>query len=104
MSNDAIIQAENLTKKFGEKTAVDHISFSVAEGEIFGFLGPNGAGKTTTIRILTTLASVTEGKATVAGIDVSKHPAAVRSNIGVVPQQLTADNELKGNRESTAHC
>ena len=96
MSNNAIIQAEDLTKKFGEKTAVDHISFSVAEGEIFGFLGPNGAGKTTTIRMLTTLASVTEGKATVAGIDVSKHPAAVRSNIGVVPQQLTADNELKG--------
>lgn len=75
---------------------MDHVSFGVAEGEIFGFLGPNGAGKTTTIRMLTTLASVTEGKATVAGFDVSKHPAAVRSSIGVVPQQLTADNELKG--------
>ena len=96
MSNNAIIQAENLTKKFGDKIAVDHISFSVAEGEIFGFLGPNGAGKTTTIRILTTLASLTEGRATVAGIDVTKHPSKVRSNIGVVPQQLTADNELKG--------
>ncbi|MGA2874388.1 MAG: ATP-binding cassette domain-containing protein [Nitrososphaerales archaeon] len=96
MSNNAIIQAKNLTKKFGDKIAVDHISFSVAEGEIFGFLGPNGAGKTTTIRILTTLASLTEGSATVAGIDVTKHPSKVRSNIGVVPQQLTADNELKG--------
>jgi ABC-2 type transport system ATP-binding protein len=96
MSNNAIIQAENLTKKFGDKTAVDHISFSVAEGEIFGFLGPNGAGKTTTIRILTTLASLTEGRATVAGYDVSKHPGSVRANIGVVPQLLTADNELKG--------
>jgi ABC-2 type transport system ATP-binding protein len=96
MRSNAIVQAQNLTKKFGEKTAVDHISFSVAEGEIFGFLGPNGAGKTTTIRILTTLTSLTDGNATVAGYDVSKHPAEVRRSIGVVPQQLTADNELKG--------
>ncbi len=96
MSNTTVIQADNLTKKFGEKIAVNHISFSVTEGEIFGFLGPNGAGKTTTIRMLTTLASVSEGTATVAGHNVTKDPSAVRASIGVVPQQLTADNELKG--------
>jgi ABC-2 type transport system ATP-binding protein len=90
------IEAENLTKKFGDKIAVDHITFSVPNGEIFGFLGPNGAGKTTTIRILTTLNSITEGTATVAGFDVSKDPSTVRASIGVVPQQVTVDNELKG--------
>ena len=92
-----IIEAENLTKVYkGKVKAVDHISFYVEEGEIFGFLGPNGAGKTTTIKMLNTLASITEGKATVAGKDVSKDPAAVRDVIGVVPQELTADDELKG--------
>ncbi|MGA3110865.1 MAG: ATP-binding cassette domain-containing protein [Candidatus Bathyarchaeia archaeon] len=92
-----IIEAENLTKIY-KKTikAVDHISFSVEEGELFGFIGPNGAGKTTTIKMLTTLASVTDGKASVAGYDVCKNPADVRKNIGIVPQELTADDELKG--------
>ncbi|MGA3290322.1 MAG: ATP-binding cassette domain-containing protein [Candidatus Bathyarchaeia archaeon] len=92
-----IIEAENLTKTYKKTVkAVDHISFSVEEGELFGFLGPNGAGKTTTIKMLTTLASVTEGKALVAGYDVGKDPGAVRKNIGIVPQELTADDELKG--------
>jgi ABC-2 type transport system ATP-binding protein len=91
-----IIQAEKLTKKFGDKTAIDHVSFNVAEGEIFGFLGPNGAGKTTTIRMLTTLTSISSGQALVAGYDVSKNPGAVRNKIGVVPQQLIADDELTG--------
>ena len=95
MTNN-IIQAEKLTKKFGDKTAVDHLSFNVAEGELFGFLGPNGAGKTTTIRMLTTLTSVSDGQAMVAGYDVSKNPGAVREKIGVVPQQLIADDELTG--------
>ena len=75
-----MIEAENLTKKFGEKTAVDHITFSVSNGDLFGFLGPNGAGKTTTIRMLTTLASVTSGRATVAGFDVTRNPAKVRAS------------------------
>jgi ABC-2 type transport system ATP-binding protein len=92
----SIIQAENLTKKFKEKTAVDHISLEIAEGELFGFLGPNGAGKTTTIRMLTTLTSISGGRAIVAGHDVSKDPGAVRALIGVVPQQLIADDELTG--------
>jgi ABC-2 type transport system ATP-binding protein len=92
-----IIEAENLTKIYGGKVkAVDRISFHVAEGEIFGFLGPNGAGKTTTIKMLNTLASITDGKATVAGHDVAKEPGAVRKSIGVVPQELTADDELSG--------
>ena len=92
-----IIEAEGLTKIYkGKVKAVDHISFSVEEGEIFGFLGPNGAGKTTTIKLLTTLASITEGRASVAGHDVSKEPGAIRDSIGVVPQELTADDELKG--------
>ena len=92
-----IIEAENLTKTY-KKTikAVDHISFSVEEGELFGFIGPNGAGKTTTIKMLTTLASITEGEASVVGYDVSKNPGAVRKNIGIVPQELTADDELRG--------
>jgi ABC-2 type transport system ATP-binding protein len=75
---------------------VDHISFSVEEAELFGFLGPNGAGKTTTIKMITTLASISEGSATVAGYDVGNNPSAVRENIGLVPQELTADDELKG--------
>jgi len=90
------IQAKDLTKKYEEKIVVDHVSFEIAEGELFGFLGPNGAGKTTTIKMLTTLASVSAGTATVAGHDVSKDPAAVRACIGVVPQQFIADDELRG--------
>jgi ABC-2 type transport system ATP-binding protein len=92
-----IIEAENLTKVYkGDVKAVQNISFTVDEGEIFGFIGPNGAGKTTTIKMLNTLASVTSGRASVAGYDVTKNPGAVRDNIGVVPQELTADDELKG--------
>ena len=92
-----IIEATDLTKIYGNKVkAVDHISFQVDEGEVFGFLGPNGAGKTTTIKMLNTLASITEGKASVAGYDVAKHPGKVRESIGVVPQELTADDELSG--------
>jgi ABC-2 type transport system ATP-binding protein len=93
----SIIVAEHLTKLYPPKTkAVDDVSFSVDEGEVFGFLGPNGAGKTTTIKMLTTLASITSGKASVAGFDVTRNPSAVRKSIGVVPQELTADDELKG--------
>jgi ABC-2 type transport system ATP-binding protein len=93
----SIIEAQNLTKLYPPKTkAVDDVSFSVDEGEVFGFLGPNGAGKTTTIKMLTTLASITSGSAIVAGFNVAKDPSAVRRSIGVVPQELTADDELKG--------
>jgi ABC-2 type transport system ATP-binding protein len=93
----SIIEAQNLTKIYPPKTkAVNDVSFVVEEGEVFGFLGPNGAGKTTTIKMLTTLASITAGIASVAGFNVAKDPSDVRRSIGVVPQELTADDELKG--------
>jgi ABC-2 type transport system ATP-binding protein len=68
-----MIQVENLVKKFGEFTAVDHISFNVAPGEIFAFLGPNGAGKTTTIKMLTTLLRPTSGTLEIDGLDPDAH-------------------------------
>jgi ABC-2 type transport system ATP-binding protein len=92
----AIIETHDLTRKFGNLIAVDHVSFSVKEGEIFGFLGPNGAGKTTTINMLTTLVRSSEGSATVAGFDVAKEANKVRSTIGLVPQDLTVDEDLPG--------
>ncbi|MFQ5712109.1 MAG: ATP-binding cassette domain-containing protein [Candidatus Geothermarchaeales archaeon] len=94
---DEIVYTENLTKVFGDHVkAVDHVSFTVHEGEIFGFLGPNGAGKTTTINMLTTLIKPTEGRASIAGFDVVEDAAKVRSLVGLVPQELTVDDELTG--------
>ena len=92
----AIIETHDLTRKFGDLIAVDHVSFSVKEEEIFGFLGPNGAGKTTAINMLTTLLRPNEGSATVAGFDVIKEANKVRSTIGLVPQDLTVDEDLTG--------
>jgi ABC-2 type transport system ATP-binding protein len=95
--NDDIITAEGLTKVFNKHlTAVDHINFSVKQGEIFGFLGPNGAGKTTTINMLITILKPTEGKASVLGFDIAKQNVYVRNVIGVVPQEYTADEDLTG--------
>jgi ABC-2 type transport system ATP-binding protein len=91
-----IIETHDLTRKFGNLTAVDQVSLSVKEEEIFGFLGPNGAGKTTTINMLTTLLRPNEGSATVAGFDVVKEANKVRSTIGLVPQDLTVDEDLTG--------
>jgi ABC-2 type transport system ATP-binding protein len=92
-----IIEAEGLTKTFpGGITAVDGVSFSVEEGEIFGFLGPNGAGKSTTIAMLTTLFKPTSGAARVAGMDVTRHPYNVRLAIGYVSQDLAVDDALTG--------
>lgn len=92
-----IIKAEGLTKVFNKNLiAVDHISFSVKEGEIFGFLGPNGAGKTTTINMLITILKPTEGKASILGYDIVKQAHEVRKIIGVVPQEYTADEDLTG--------
>ena len=94
----SIIVVENLTKVYkGEKkAAVDSISFEIREGEVYGLLGPNGAGKTTTINMLTTRLSSTSGTATVAGHDIKKHSIDIRRMIGVVPQDLTADEDLSG--------
>ncbi|RLG36409.1 MAG: ABC transporter ATP-binding protein, partial [Thermoproteota archaeon] len=92
----AAIEADGLTKRFGDFTAVDHVSFTVEEGEIFGFLGPNGAGKTTTINMLITLMRPTEGTARVAGHDVVAEPDRVRERISVVFQDPTLDRRLTG--------
>jgi len=88
------IAVEHITKKYGDFTAVDDISFRVMEGEIFGLLGPNGAGKSTLIRMMTTLLPLTGGSATVAGHDVKKEADAARRAIGVIPQALTSDLDL----------
>lgn len=88
------IQVENLTKRFGDFTAVDSISFSVKAGEIFGFLGPNGAGKSTTIKMLITLLKPTGGRAVVGGFDVISSAASVRKTIGYVPQAISVDGTL----------
>lgn len=99
--HEIAIQTTDLTKKFGELVAVDHISFEVKKGEIFGFLGPNGAGKTTTTRMLCTLSKPTEGSATVAGYDIVKEDRRVREHIGLVSEKmimydrLTAKENLK---------
>jgi len=90
------IDVHNLSKAFGKLQAVDNVSFYVKEGEIFGFLGPNGAGKSTTINMLTTLLKPTAGEANVAGYDIRKQPNEVRRNVGVVPQEYTADEDLTG--------
>jgi len=82
------IELNNLTKKFGDFTAVDDLSLNVKEGEIFGFLGPNGAGKSTTIRMLCTLAKPTSGSATIAGYDLMNDSAMVRENIGLVAEKM----------------
>lgn len=88
------IEAHNLTRRFGTFTAVDRISFSVDEGEVFGFLGANGAGKTTAIRMLTGLLEPTEGTARVAGCNVRTHPEAVKQRIGYMSQRFALYDDL----------
>jgi ABC-2 type transport system ATP-binding protein len=94
MENDAVIEVSNLTKKFGDFTAVDHISFDVKKSEIFGLLGPNGAGKTTTIRMLSTLTRPTEGTATIGGYDIVKNDSKVRELIGLVSEKMIMYDRL----------
>ena len=84
-----MIEAEGLVKHYGETRALAGVDFTVPAGTILGLLGPNGAGKTTAVRILTTLALPDAGRATVAGIDVVKHPGQVRRYIGVAAQDVT---------------
>ncbi|MFA5403519.1 MAG: ABC transporter ATP-binding protein [Ignavibacteria bacterium] len=97
MVNENIIYAENLTKKFGNFTAVNSISFSVKKGEIYGFLGANGAGKTTAIRMLCGLSTPTSGKATVAGFDVYKQTENIKKNIGYMSQKFSLYEDLTVN-------
>lgn len=98
-----IIEIKNLTKKYGEKSAVDNISFEVIEGEVFGFLGPNGAGKTTTINILCTLLQPTSGVASISGYDVTKDRDNVRNSIGIVFQDPSLDGDLTGEENLRFH-
>jgi ABC-2 type transport system ATP-binding protein len=87
LHSDQIISVDGLVRTYGEKVAVDNVSFDVRKGEIFGFLGPNGAGKTTTIKVLTTLMPPSRGRVVVLGYDVTREPSKVRRRIGVVQQQ-----------------
>jgi ABC-2 type transport system ATP-binding protein len=88
------VEVDQLTKCFGDFCAVDHLTFNVEHGEIFGLLGPNGAGKSTLIRMLTTLVLPTSGLGRVNGFDVARAPNDVRKSIGVIPQALTSDLDL----------
>jgi len=98
---DVSIVTKDLTKRFGDFTAVDHISFDVKQGEIFGLLGPNGAGKSTVIRMLATLSVPTEGSASVAGFDVRKDDAKVREHIGLVSEKMIMYDELTARENLT---
>jgi len=88
------VQAISLTKKFGDFTAVDRVSFTIERGAIFGFLGPNGAGKTTTIRMLLGLLQPTSGEATVLGFDIVKQTAEIKKRIGYMSQRFSLYNDL----------
>ena len=93
--NEIVIETENLTKTFGNFTAVNHISFKVFKGEIFGFLGANGAGKTTAMRMLCGLSKPTSGKGTVAGFDIYRQAENVKENIGYMSQKFSLYEDLK---------
>ncbi len=94
-SDLSIIKVDNLTKSFGNFTAVNAISFEVSKGEIFGFLGANGAGKTTAMRMLCGLSKPTSGRGTVAGFDIEKQPEQVKKNIGYMSQKFALYDDLK---------
>jgi len=89
-----VIQVENLTHRYGERTALRNVSFEVARGEIFGLLGPNGGGKSTLFRILSTMMAPSEGRAVIGGCDVVRDRAAVRRQVGVVFQTQSLDKAL----------
>jgi ABC-2 type transport system ATP-binding protein len=93
-SSASAIQVVDIVKRYGNFTAVDGVSFAVAEGEIFGLLGPNGAGKSTLIRMMTTLLEITSGAAYIEGFDVSKDADKARRAMGVIPQAMTSDGDL----------
>src|ERR1700722_10520863 len=98
-----MIEVQDLVKNFGAFCAVDHISFTVAEGRIFGFLGPNGAGKTTTIKMLTTLLQPTGGVLRVDGHDPQREQHLVRRAFGIVFQDSSLDEELTGLENMQLH-
>lgn len=93
--NNNVIEVDNLVKRFGTFTAVDHISFDVKQGEIFGFLGANGAGKTTAMRMLCGLSKPTSGKGIVAGFDIDNEVEQVKASIGYMSQKFSLYNDLR---------
>lgn len=94
MTDEIVIKAEGLTKRFGNFTATDHVAFEVHKGEIFGFLGANGAGKTTAMRMLCGLSQPSDGKATVAGYDVATQYEDVKRHIGYMSQKFSLYDDL----------
>ncbi|MGZ5539947.1 MAG: ABC transporter ATP-binding protein [Halobacteriota archaeon] len=94
LKNDEVISVDGLTKRFGAITAVDTISFSVPDGELFGFLGPNGAGKTTTIRMLTGLLTPDAGDILIGGVNLQKRPIAAKMQMGVIPEMSNVYTDL----------
>jgi ABC-2 type transport system ATP-binding protein len=88
------ISVQNLTKRFGDFTAVDHVTFDVLPGQVVGYLGPNGSGKTTTIRMLCGLLEPSEGSAEVMGVDLIHHPDDVKTHIGYMSQKFSLYNDL----------
>lgn len=94
MNNEILVEAENLTKNFGDLVAVNKINFRILKGESYGFLGPNGAGKTTTMRMIQTVSPLTEGRLTLAGMNVIDHGREIKSMIGVAPQEDNLDPDF----------
>src|SRR5690348_16929811 len=94
MPAEKMIECEKLTKRFGHFTAVDHVSFSVAKGSIFGFLGPNGSGKSTVIRMLCGLLEPSDGRASIAGHDLAKETDQIKNMIGYMSQKFSLYDEL----------
>ena len=97
MPSEVMIQCENLTKRFGDFTAVDHVSFSVEKRSIFGFLGPNGSGKSTVIRMLCGILDPSEGTGRIAGHDVSRETDAIKGSLGYMSQKFSLYDELTAN-------
>jgi ABC-2 type transport system ATP-binding protein len=97
--NGPALEIRDLVKTFGDFVAVDHVTFQVQKGEIFGFLGPNGAGKSTVIRMLCGLLTPTSGYGAVAGFDVTKNPEDIRRNIGYMSQKFSLYDDLDRGRE-----
>src|ERR1044071_2866513 len=97
MPAELMIACENLTKRFGSFTAVDHVTLSVSKGSIFGFLGPNGSGKSTVIRMLCGILEPTEGTARICGIDVVKETEKIKELIGYMSQKFSLYDELTVN-------
>ena len=94
MTQEVLVKAENLTKKFGSLVAVDNVDFEIFKGESFGFLGPNGAGKTTTMKMIQAVSPLTEGKLTLAGMDVTEHGREIKGIVSVAPQEDNLDPDF----------